>query len=173
MKHLKKMDFSQKLIQQEKMFVLYLKLVDAYKKGIISVKKDCEQFGFDTPYVSTYVSLAYLEGRILCLDEQVEEYVPSDKPEYNLKELDKAILTHKHFGIWLIVFSIMAIVYFTAAVIITYAFPDHTNEAFRALVDVKGGLIPFAASTGLLLFTAIFILIKNACARKNIFVYVS
>lgn len=168
-KHAKKMNFSQKVSFQEKLYELYLSLVEAYKKGQIVVKKDCEQFAFDTPYIGTYISLAYMEGRILCLDEQVEEFTPSERLDYDLKVFNKAILNHKHFGIWMIVFTIIAILYFAAACILSYAVQSVEIPAFNAFVDLKGGLIPFIISSVLLLFASIFILVKNALARKKYF----
>lgn len=167
-KHVKKMSFSQKLNAQEKMYELYLKFVNAYKKGLVLVRKNCESFDFTSPYVNTYVSLAYLDGRILLLDETKEEYIPSNQLDYDLNVFNKAISDHKHFGIWLIVFSILAIVYLTVALVIGYAIPSIEIEAFQVLTNVSN-LIPFIASLGLLLFCAIFILSKNACARKKYF----
>lgn len=111
-------DITQKIDFYEKIFAGYLEFVDLFKRTEIVLKK--RDSGYDPmfPYCDTYVWEQYTLDNSIELDRSAKEYVPLEHQEYDLKKLYKSIRNHKWFIVWMMIFTILTVLYYPVVILL-------------------------------------------------------
>ncbi len=124
-------DILHKIDFYEKLFDSYLEFVDLFKKGEIILKE--RDSGYDPmfPYCDTYVGEQYTLDNDIELDRTAREYTPIKREEYNLSKLNKSLRNHKYFTVWLLVLTILTVLYYPVVLLFHFIQEKNSGEILQ------------------------------------------
>ncbi len=111
--------------------------MDLFKKGEIILKE--RDSGYDPmfPYCDTYVGEQYTLDNDIELDRTAREYTPIKREEYNLSKLNKSLRNHKYFTVWLLVLTILTVLYYPVVLLFHFIQEKNSGEILQeALVSL-------------------------------------